>query len=126
MNFFRRVGELFRAPAADSRGQVVQSAMTSFDRSGTNGSYDDLLLWCTNIHEIKASIPTSTDSAEWNFYLNAMNTSDKEKILSFLYEADQKRAFVSILLQRAMIRRRLRMSDDTQYVILRTAEVYLS
>ena len=100
--------------------------MTSSSSSSADHGADSTLLWCTNINEIKASGATSSDTAEWDFLLNTLNTMDKEKTLSFLYEDDQKRSLVSVMLQRAMIRNRFDFIDDTKYAIVRTTEVSFS
>jgi hypothetical protein len=84
---------------------------------------DDLVVWCTNTDEIDASDMTE-DNSEWKFYLNKMTTtSETKKILSFLFTDDQKRSFVSIMMQRAMIRNHLKIPDDSGYSIERTSEV---
>lgn len=84
---------------------------------------DDLVLWCTNIDEIDTSDMTEENS-EWKFYLNKMTTTaETKKILSFLFTDDQKRSFVSIMIQRAMIRNHLKLQDDSGYSIERTPEV---
>ena len=84
---------------------------------------DDLVVWCTNTDEIESSDMTE-DNSEWKFYLNEMTTTiETKKILSFLFADDQKRSFVSIIIQRAMIRNHLQIQDDNGYSIERTSEV---
>jgi hypothetical protein len=84
---------------------------------------DDLVIWCTNVDEIDTSDMTE-DNSEWKFYLNKMTTTaETKKILSFLFSDDQKRSFVSIMIQRAMIRNHLKIPDDNGYSIERTSEV---
>ena len=118
---------------------------------GDQSATDDLLLWCTNIQDIKTftdsskpseqnyiddtskskfvknsineSLPTDSECTEWKFYLDQMISADRDKILSFLFEDDQKRAFVSIMMQRAVIRKRLNVNNDTGYTIEKTSEV---
>ena len=84
---------------------------------------EELLLWCTSITEIMTSSTITAQGAVWNFYLNELTVTDREKILSFIYEEDQRRSFASIMIQRAMIRKRLSVFDDDKYSIERTAEV---
>ena len=84
---------------------------------------EELLLWCTNITEIKTSNTTSTQDAEWKFFLDELIATDREKVLGFIFEEDQRRSFASIMIQRAMIRKRLSVFDDDNYNIDRTAEV---
>lgn len=84
---------------------------------------DDLVVWCTNIDDIDASDMTEENS-EWKFYLNKMTTTaETKKVLSFLFTDDQKRSFVSIMIQRAMIRNHLKLQDDSGYSIERTPQV---
>lgn len=106
----------FGKPVSDSPMNVKQFA------SEENAS-EELLLWCTNITEIKTSNTTSTQDAEWKFFLDELIATDREKVLGFIFEEDQRRSFASIMIQRAMIRKRLSVFDDDNYNIDRTAEV---
>ena len=88
-----------------------------------NGSCNQVLIWCATIEEI-ATADMKKDDSHWKFCLNEMTTTfEKKKILSFLFEEDQKRALVSILIQRAIIRDYLKATDDSCYSISRTPEV---
>ena len=111
--FLRRI---VGKPVSDSRMSITQIA------SEANAS-EELLLWCTSITEIMTSSTISAQGAVWNFYLNDLTVTDREKILSFIFEEDQRRSFASIMIQRAMIRNRLSVFDDDKYSIERTAEV---
>ena len=111
--FLRRI---VGKPVSDSRMSIAQIA------SEANAS-EELLLWCTSITEIMTSSTISAQGAVWNFYLNDLTVTDREKILSFIFEEDQRRSFASIMIQRAMIRNRLSVFDDDKYSIERTAEV---
>lgn len=79
--------------------------------------------WMHRNRLIISSFLQDRQNSEWNYYINKMLPNDKEKILSFLFEDDQKRCFVSIMMQRAMIRKRLGAKDDAGYTIEKTREV---
>jgi len=68
-----------------------------------------------------ADVP-SAQSAEWSQLLSFVNTEERTKILKFRYDDDRKRALVSILLQKALIRHYLGHSTDEGFVIRRTPE----
>ena len=87
------------------------------------GSRNQPLIWCASTEDI-ATADMKKDDSHWKFCLNEMTTTfEKKKILSFLFEEDQKRALVSILIQRAIIRDYLKATDDSCYSISRTPEV---
>ena len=91
--------------------------------NGFDGCSNQVLVWCASTEEIVTADMKNYDS-EWKFYLNEMtSTVEKMKIMSFLFEADQKRALVSILMQKAIIRDHLIITDDSGYSIERTPEV---
>jgi hypothetical protein len=93
-------------------------------KNSLDGCSNQVLVWCANTEEI-ATADMKKDDSNWKFYLNEMtSTVEKMKIMSFLFEADQKRALVSILMQKAIIRDHLKATDDGGYSIIRTAEVY--
>lgn len=92
-------------------------------KTGFDGCSNQVLVWCTSTEEI-VTADMKRDDSDWKFYLNEMtSTVEKMKIMSFLFEADQKRALVSILMQKAIIRDHLKVTDDGGYSIDRTAEV---
>ena len=92
-------------------------------KSGFDSCNNQVLIWCASAEEI-ATADMKKDDSDWKFYLNEMtSTVEKMKIMSFLFEADQKRALVSILMQKAIIRDHLKVTDDGGYSINRTAEV---
>ena len=91
--------------------------------NGIDGCSNQVLVWYASTEEIETA-DMKKDDSDWKFYLNEMTTTvEKKKILSFLFEEDQKRAFVSILIQRAIIRDHLKAIDDSSYSISRTPEV---
>ncbi len=76
---------------------------------------DGFILWHANIDDI--------DSVEDNSPLiMSLLPEEKTKVKRFLFVEDQKRALLSILLQRSLIRYRFGVSD-TEYELIRTKEV---
>jgi hypothetical protein len=98
-----------------SKDEQVEDFNDEIDPTG-------LILWCTNISDIKSSSFISKDF-EWNFYLKHLEEEDRKKVLSFVFEDDQKRSLVSVMMQRAMIRYQLGADHDADYCIRRTREV---
>ena len=83
---------------------------------------DDVFVWCTSIDDVVSA--RTGDQSPWDFYLaETVSVSDKDRILTYMFDEDRKRSFLSILLQRASIRGHLQIDDDEQYSIERTPEV---
>lgn len=68
-----------------------------------------------------ADVPC-TQSAEWTTFLAFTTDEERARILRFRIEDDRKRALVSVLLQKALIRHHLGITSNEGYCILRTAE----
>lgn len=83
---------------------------------------DDVFVWCTSIDDISSA--RTGDRTPWDFHLaETVSAPDKERIMTYMFDEDRKRSFLSILLQRASIRDHLKIDDDVHYSIERTQEV---
>ena len=81
--------------------------------SGLQGNY----LWYCTIEDVPC-----TQSAEWALFLSFVSDEERTKIIRFLRDDDRKRALVSILLQKALIRYHLSANNDSGFCIRRTPE----
>ena len=68
-----------------------------------------------------ADVPC-TQSAEWSMLLSFVTDEERSRILKFRFDDDRKRALVSVLLQKALIRHHLCASTDKGFCIRRTKE----
>ena len=76
---------------------------------------EDVVVWSANIDDIDSV-------AEDSPLIMSLLPAEKQKVKKFLFPDDQKRALLSILLQRALIRERYNITDS-DYEIRRTREV---
>lgn len=77
------------------------------------GSY----IWHCTIEDLPC-----TQSADWNVFMSFVTDEERIKILKFRFDDDRKRALVSILLQKALVRHHLNTTLDDGFVIKRTTE----
>ena len=82
------------------------------------------LLWYTSVDDVQCSDGQSLSQqpAEWDVYVSSLEAADRAKVQSFVFPDDQKRALVSIFMQRAAVRHHLQLNNDAAYVIHRTPE----
>jgi 4'-phosphopantetheinyl transferase len=96
------------------------------------------LLWYASVDDVQCPVAPPTDdppesgpeppppsppfTSEWDVYVSALDAVDRAKVHSFLFPDDQKRALVSVLMQRAAVRCHLQLTSDTGYTIHRTPE----
>lgn len=78
---------------------------------------DGHYMWYCSI----ADVPC-TQSTEWTTFLSFTTDEERARILRFRLEDDRKRALVSLLLQKALIRHHLGITSNDGYCIQRTAE----
>ena len=78
---------------------------------------EDLLVWCANIEDV----PSVADE---HTLIRSLLPAEKVKVKRFMFPDDQKRALLSVLLQRAMIRKRFGITDG-DYELRRSKEVSL-
>ena len=122
MDWISKSSNLFKSIfVRRSDGSAMKTPQSTLEESAS----DELLLWCASIRDICTPTSILANDAEWKFYLDELIATDRDKVLSFIFEDDQRRSFVSIMIQRAMIRRRLSVFDNEKYIIERTAEVRL-
>jgi phosphopantetheinyl transferase len=74
-------------------------------------------VWYCDIGEIASLI-----SPEWNAYLSLLSPIEVDRVLKYRYDDDRRRALVSALLQRWLVRNKLGMDNDDSFEILRTPE----
>lgn len=76
-------------------------------------------LWYASIE----SVPD--EKSHWDYINNVLLTlTERESVNKFVFIEDRKRALLSILLQRSVIRFVFSINDDSEYSISRTAQVY--
>lgn len=75
---------------------------------------DGFYVWYTDIQDI-------TDE-EFTEYLSSLSSMEHKKVMAFLFPDDRKRALLSIMLQRSLIRHHFRIGE-TDYTIEKTKEV---
>lgn len=63
--------------------------------------------------------------ARWKFYLSLLSEKERASVTKFLLMDDQKRAMLSVLLQRYVVRDWLSAINDKEFSICRTKEVIL-
>jgi hypothetical protein len=75
------------------------------------------LLWAINLSELDSS-------SVWEFVLTQLSPIERDKVNYFVFLDDRKRAALSILLQRAMLRRYLEIDSDDRFDLRRTSQVF--
>ena len=75
------------------------------------------VLWSCDIRELPAA-----EGAEWSEMLNILTDAEREKVSRFRFFSDRKRAFLSVQMQRCVIRSFTGLSSDDLYEIRRTQE----
>ena len=73
-------------------------------------------LWAINLSELEST-------SAWEFILTRLSPAEVDKVNYFVFPDDRKRAALSILLQRAMLRRYLEIDSDIGYELRRTSQV---
>jgi len=71
-------------------------------------------IWISSITELDGICET--------YLQHVPSEEDRAKILKFRFEDDRKRALLSVLMQRALIREYLGLEDDSGYEVVRTTE----
>lgn len=94
--------------------KVISSCYSDEDHTILSGCY----VWYADITELP-----SITSADWDTHLSVLSSEDRERVTRFRLEDDRKRALVSLLLQRALIRAYIEAADDKEFDIQRTREV---
>jgi 4'-phosphopantetheinyl transferase len=75
------------------------------------------VLWSCDIRELPEA-----EGAEWMELLSILTDAEREKVTRFRLFSDQKRAFLSVQMQRCLIRSFTGLSSDDLYEIRRTQE----
>ena len=102
---------------------------------------NDFLLWYVSVDELRldksdnhqaingttsSSSSVISSSSEvptaWDLLMNSLDDAECAKVQSFIFVDDRKRALLSLLMQKAAIRRRLHLINDHDYVIQRSPE----
>ena len=95
---------------------------------------NDSFLWYVSVDELRheeshTTISSSSSAASideiptaWDVIMNTLDNTDMAKVQSFVFMDDRKRALLSLLMQKAAIRRRLHLINDHDYVIQRSPE----
>ena len=65
----------------------------------------------------------SVSSREWEAHLNLLSTNEQKNVLKYRFDDDRRRALVSLLLQKSMVRSQLGVENNTGFEIRRTPEV---
>ena len=78
------------------------------------------LLMYADIGEI-----ASLTSREWEAHMNLLNDKERNEVLKYRFDDDRRRALVSLLLQKFIVRRRLGVESNVGFEINRTPEVRL-
>jgi len=73
--------------------------------------------WYCDIGEI-----ASLQSKEWEAYMGLLTPAEQERVLKYRFDDDRRRALVSALLQRWLVRNKLGVEQDASFEILRTPE----
>ena len=65
----------------------------------------------------------SVSSREWEAHLNLLSTKERNNVLKYRFDDDRRRALVSLLLQKSMVRSQIGVENNTGFEIRRTSEV---
>ncbi len=65
----------------------------------------------------------SVSSREWEAHMNLLSTREQNNVLKYRFDDDRRRALVSLLLQKSMVRSHLGVEDNASFEIRRTSEV---
>ena len=87
---------------------------------------NDLTVWFTSIDDVvypEGNQDPKVYPSEWSTYLGLLDQKDQNKVTSFLFSADKRRALISVLIQNAIIREFLRIETNNDFFIKRTREV---
>jgi len=92
-----------------SCSQVAKPSMIAVDTAS--------IVWYCDIGEI-----ASLQSPEWDAYLGFLTAVERERVLKYRFDDDRRRALISAMLQRWLVRSKLGLEKDTGFDILRTPE----
>ena len=75
-------------------------------------------LWFCDISEVP-----SLAGREWDMYLSFLSKEEVDNVLKYRFDDDRRRALVSVMLQKCLVRTFIGAENDTGFVIKRTPEV---
>jgi 4'-phosphopantetheinyl transferase len=78
-----------------------------------------MLIWVVNIDLF---VLENIDNPQWLFLLSTLTSDESDKVQRFHYFDDKKRAILSLLLQKAVIRKFCNLKDNQSFEIQRTVE----
>lgn len=114
------MGNFFEAPFYPDKqdSQSAMSVLKSYFTAITECQDEteiDTISWCAHIDDV-------ADVSEESILIKSLTPSEKQKVKRFMFPDDQKRALLSILLQRTLIRQTFDVVD-ADYELCRSKEV---
>src|SRR5580704_8714730 len=104
-------GRATTAPGDDA--DAADASRMTGDKDG-RGKEPRMLLWCVSIDDAAL-----VDPEQMAWLLDQLSCEERARATRFRFADDQRRALVSALLQRALVRRRFGLSDDDDFELRR-------
>ncbi len=114
------MGNFFEAPYYTDKedSQSAMSVLKSYFAAiaeSQEGEEGETISWCAHIDDV-------ADISEDSILIKSLTPSEKQKVKRFMFPDDQKRALLSVLLQRTLIRQTFDAMDE-DYELCRSKEV---
>ena len=87
------------------------------ENNAQNAVNNGACVWYCDIGDI-----ASIQSPDWKAYMTMLSPTERERVLKYRFDDDKRRALISLLLQRWLVRKKLGIDVDSGYEIRRTPE----